>query len=68
MRACYAQNTNFKLAKSSNFYRITKAFSSLMLRLHLFTPSWKVGNVNLYIYETLKAHSRSQLDSVSVYI
>jgi hypothetical protein len=34
VRACYAQNTNFKLAKSSNFYRITKAFSSLMLRLY----------------------------------
>jgi hypothetical protein len=29
-----------------------------MLRLHLFTPFWKVGNLNLYIYETLKAHNR----------
>jgi hypothetical protein len=50
------------------FIEFLKLFSSsLMLRLHLSTPFWKVRNLNLYIYETLtEAHDRSQLDSVSV--
>jgi hypothetical protein len=39
----YAQNTHFKLARVFDFYRISKAFSCLMLRLHLY---WTLATVS----------------------
>ncbi|CAB4028531.1 Hypothetical predicted protein, partial [Paramuricea clavata] len=47
VRDFYAQNTHFKLARVFDFYRISKAFSCLMLRSHLY---WTLATCDKSVY------------------